>query len=453
MKTVNPCKKVLVYSLFLVFVAMACVTSAAAQTVLVPVSGTSPTLTSVTINGGSGDQYDPHISGDWVAYTSDTSAPEIRSIRYYNFVTNSDAQIPMGLGGRDFLSDISGSKIVFSRITIGVKTAVMVFDAATPAIAPVEVDPAASTTRFWAAIGGNTVAYADFGLQANGELVVSDLVSHVSTRLTNDTAIDENPSVSPDGNVVTWEHCATTLTNCDIWQAVKTGLVWSVSVVAATTSPEGNPDSNGALVVYDSQRGGNSDIFWRPIGGGAEVQLQTSGVERNPSTAGNFIAFESAATFFDTSDIYVYDILANAVYQITNTPLVTEQLNDITLLPNGNLRVVWASDEDGAERNIKAATFSLPSLTPTPTQLLQQLIDTVATLNLRRGILNSFDAKLENAQAALVAAYSGNYSNACGMLGAFINEVQAQSGNALTVQEAAQLINLANQVRAGLACQ
>jgi hypothetical protein len=447
MKTVTPCKNVLVYSVFLVFVAMACVTSAAAQTVLVPVNGTSPTLTSVTINGGLGDHYNPHISGDWVAYTSDLS------IRYYNFITNSDAQIPMGLGGRDFLSDISGSKIVFSRITIGVKTAVMVFDAATPAIAPVEVDPAASTTRFWAAIGGNTVAYADFGLQANGELVVSDLVSHVSTRLTNDTAIDENPSVSPDGNVVTWEHCATTLTNCDIWQAVKTGLVWSVSVVAATTSPEGNPDSNGALVVYDSQRGTDQDIFWHPIGGGAEIQLQLAGFNRNPSITGNFISFEGTPTVLDTLHIYVYDILGNTLYQITNTPLVTDELSDITLLPNGDLRVVWDSYEYGNTRNIHAATFSLPSLTPTPTVLLQQLIDTVATFNLRRGILNSFDVKLENAQAALAAANSGNYLNACGMLGAFINEVQAQSGNALTVQEAAQLINLANQVRAGLACQ
>jgi len=113
------------------------------------------------------------------------------------------------------------------------------------------------------------------------------------------------------------------------------------------------------------------------------------------------------------------------------------------------LRVVWGSDEDGFDaRNIKAATFSLYS----PTDLLQQLIDKVAELDLRRGIANSLNAKLENAQAALAAAQSADSSSACGMLSAFIHEVQAQSGKAITTQDATQLINLANQVRAGLAC-
>ena len=62
----------------------------------------------------------------------------------------------------------------------------MVFDAATPAVAPVEIDPAPGTTRFGAAIGGNTVAYIDFGLEANGELVIHDLVSQTPVRLTSD---------------------------------------------------------------------------------------------------------------------------------------------------------------------------------------------------------------------------------------------------------------------------
>ena len=128
---------------------------------------------------------------------------------------------------------------------------------------------------------------------------------------------------------------------------------------------------------------------------------------------------------------------------------MTEQLNDITVLPDGRIRVVWGSDEDGFDaRNIKAATFSLYS----PTDLLQQLIDKVAELDLRRGIANSLNAKLENAQAALAAAQSADSSSACGMLSAFIHEVQAQSGKAITTQDATQLINLANQVRAGLAC-
>ena len=53
--------------------------------VIVPVNGVTPALTAVTINNSAGDQFDPHVSGDWAAYTSDTG------IRYYNFATNTDA--------------------------------------------------------------------------------------------------------------------------------------------------------------------------------------------------------------------------------------------------------------------------------------------------------------------------------------------------------------------------
>jgi hypothetical protein len=104
----------------------------------------------VTINGGPGDQFDPHVSGDWVAYTADFG------IRYYNFATNIDAAIPMGESVNDLLSGVSGSKIVFSRVTVANGTAVMVFDAATAAT-PIEVDAVPNPIRFGAAIGGNTV--------------------------------------------------------------------------------------------------------------------------------------------------------------------------------------------------------------------------------------------------------------------------------------------------------
>lgn len=431
-----------IYGALCFLVAMGWVAPARA---IVPVNGVPPTLTPVTINNGAGDQTDPHISGDWVAYTSDAS------IRYYNFTTNTDAEIPRGGSARDLLSDISGSKIVFSRVITGVKTAVMVFDASTPAVAPIEIDEALGSNRLGSAIGGNTVAYIDFVLHANGEVVIHDLATSTSQRITNDAFFDQNPSVSPDGTVVTWEHCST-FSNCDIWQAVKSGAVWSVSAAANSANPEGNPDTNGSLVVYDSIRGlDRGDIFWRPVTGGAEVQLQMPSVEANPSIAGNLIALESRPTLFSTTDIFVYDITTNVLYQITDTPLVTEQLNDITVLPDGRIRVVWASDEDGFDaRNVKAATFALVA---SPTDLLQQLIDTVAAFNLRRGIANSLDAKLSNAQKALETARSDDTAGACGMLGAFINEVQAQSGKALTVDQATELIDLANQVLTALECQ
>jgi hypothetical protein len=109
------------------------------------------------------------------------------------------------------------------------------------------------------------------------------------------------------------------------------------------------------------------DVFWRSTSGGSGFQLQMLSFEQNPSMAGNLVAFESRATLFDTTDIFVYNITTNLLYQITTTSSLTEQLNDITVLPDGRIRVVWSSDEDGFDqRNIQSATFSLtpPDVTP-----------------------------------------------------------------------------------------
>jgi hypothetical protein len=137
--------------------------------------------------------------------------------------------------------------------------------------------------------------------------------------------------------------------------------VWSTSAVASTADPEGNPDTNGAVIVYDANRGGESHIFWHPVGFGTEVPLEMAGHQTNPSIAGNIIAFESRASRFDPADVFIYDLVTNRLFQITNTPTVNEQLNDVTVLPDGSVRVVWSTDEDGPDqRNVKGATFQLP---------------------------------------------------------------------------------------------
>jgi hypothetical protein len=102
------------------------------------------------------------------------------------------------------------------------------------------------------------------------------------------------------------------------------------------------------------------------VAGGAEGQLELPGFEANPSIAGDFILFESRPSLFATTDIFLYDLVNNRLFQITDTPLVTEQLNDITVLPDGSIRAAWTSDEDGFDlRNVRAATFELPNVAPT----------------------------------------------------------------------------------------
>jgi hypothetical protein len=60
---------------------------------------------------------------------------------------------------------------------------------------------------------------------------------------------------------------------------------------------------------------------------------------------------------------------------------------------------------------------------------------------------------LSKAQAAQAALAAGNVTDACGFLGAMINEARAQSGQRLTVTQARQIIADATRIRAVLACR
>lgn len=87
-----------------------------------------------------------------------------------------------------------------------------------------------------------------------------------------------------------------------------------------------------------------------------------------------------------------------------------------------------------------------------PVQELMSLISLIQSFNLAQGIENSLDAKLQNAEAALESAQSGSLTSTCGMLGAFVNEVQAQSGNKITANQAAQLTAAAQNIEGAIGC-
>ena len=106
-----------------------------------------------------------------------------------------------------------------------------------------------------------------------------------------------------------------------------------------------------------------------------------------------------------------------------------------------------ATDSSG---NSAMASFDV--IVKGATDQFVDLIAMVKSFNIKQGIENSLDAKLQNALDALKAASAGNMSTACSKLDAFINEVLAQSGKALSTAQANQLIIAANQVKASLGC-
>lgn len=342
-----------------------------------PVSGGAVTFTQVTINDAVGDHFDPHVDGDLAAYSSVTEVgfDFFEQIHYFDFATSSDVVInnvlPDGGLGRDLLSDVDQNRVVFTRI-FGDHNGIMLFDRSVNSFT--ELAAAPNSQRLGVALGGNTVAFIDYGFWSDGtgELMVLDLPGATPLRLTTDSANDFSPAVSPDGATVTWVHCEGTAA-CDIWVARRSGSSWTAGPLVATTDYDTEPDTSGAQVVFqrdDFVSATGTDLVIVPAGGGAELRIELPGSQRHPSIRGDIVAFENRFDPLQPSDIFVLQLSTNRYFQLTNTPAINETLNDVTVLSDGSVRVVWqASDPaDGVNNNIFGATFTLPAPpTCTPT--------------------------------------------------------------------------------------
>lgn len=327
--------------------------------------------TSVTISTCPGDGMDPHVSGDWVSYTSDCSG--LLVVHYYNLATGQDASIPNN-GGNDSLSGVSGTNIVYTHEdTSGT------FTISTYAIGsgnpPVPLDPAPGTFRLNPAIGEDTVAWADFSASpSTPQVMVYDTATRAVTDLSGgDNMANVQPAVSPDGGVVVWAKCDPSGSPCNIWEGIRaSGGTWTTGPLTTGTDDTEQPHTDGTIVVYQSLRSGQQGIYWQPVGGGTEQQvpfLPGFGTYGQPHTSGGLISFEGAPAG-GTFNTYVYSIATQTIYQITNTPGTSNTLDDISVTPDGQARVVW--EEQTSPSQVDGFIFPVPqaaqsiSFTSTP---------------------------------------------------------------------------------------
>jgi YVTN family beta-propeller protein len=183
------------------------------------------------------------------------------------------------------------------------------------------------------------------------------------------------------------------------------------------------------------------------------------GLAANPAQAQT----RAYVTNFGSNTVSVIDTSTNTVVA---TVLVGPRSLGVTITPNGAFAYVTNISSNDVSV-INTATNTVVATVPvginpigvaiTPAApvgfTIEGLIQMVQNLNLKQGIENSLDAKLENARDALEAANNGDLNAACNLLDAFINQVNAQSGNALTVEQANQLRASAQQIKTTLGCQ
>ena len=418
-------------------------TSTLAQSTIVLQTTEVPTLTGTfqVVNNGPGNQTNPHVSCDLASYTNIDEFTGQSTLHYWNFATGIDSVIPGN--DIDLLSDVSDGRIAFTEVHED-GDHVIVYDTVSQTSTLI---PGAGESN--PAINGNLVAFEDRSFAGNQtEISTYDLSTGIVTRLTNDALFDRNPSVSPTGNALVWEKCQTDGAGCDIYSAIQTSPgVFTTRALTGAAGEDRLPDTNGQTVVYTSNRGGETDIYFQPIEGGAETQLSIPGNQRDVTISGNLIAFESQVQLVGTTeyDVFVYDLSTGNLYQVTNTPGVDETLSDITVC-NGIGRIVYAVPGAG-NFDVYAFRFQAPSSTPNQ---ITDLIALVQSLNLPGGTANSLITKLQDALAAIGAS---DTATACDSVTAFINECQAQSGKKLTADQANHLINSATQIKTDLGCQ
>jgi uncharacterized protein (TIGR03382 family) len=323
-----------------------------------PITGTPK-----VVNNGPGDQTDPHVSGPLVAYTNEVRGRS--EIRYHDLVTSQDAAIPNG-GAFDFVSDVSGGTVVFTRV--GANSAIFTFEVGSGA-APVELAPEEGSSRRAAVIGGRTVAWQDFGFTGNTlqpEIAAFDLDTGTLTRLTQDALQDRTPAVSPDGKTVVWAKCDAQGLGCDVWEARWTGAGFTTQALTGAEGEESQPDTNGEVVVYASTRTVDGvtdrDIYWKPVGGGAEQRLALPGLDANPSISGSLVAFERRLPEKSDFDIALYDLKSQTLYVLPSGP-ENENLNDLSMSADGTVRVVWTAPGSG-DFDVHSFTFHVETEPP-----------------------------------------------------------------------------------------
>jgi hypothetical protein len=391
------------------------------------------------IGVASGNQTSPHVACNIASYTND-DFEGISTIKYFDFATGSQHTVPGN--GLDRLSETDGQRIAFTQLDAD-GDHLLVYDIASQTTTAIP-----GNKNLFPVIGGNLIAFMHGPGFFTGSIDVQvyDQNTGNVTPLSNDALLNRLPAISPNGNVIVWEKCQTNGSACDIYSATQTGPGTFTTRLLTGAGDDHSPTTNGQVIAYVSDKGGEPDIYLQRAGGSTEMHLSIPGNQRDLRLSGDLLVFESETSPF-SYDVFLYDLSSARLYQVTNTPDVSETLSDVVTGCNGLNRIVYAKPGPFGDFDVWGFTFQLDT---SISDQLNDLIALVQSFNLHDGTEASLISKLQD---ALAAVNNSDTATACDSLTAFINAGLAQSGKKLTADQVKQLKDAATAIKTNLGCQ
>jgi beta propeller repeat protein len=332
----------------------------------------------------------------------------------------------------DSRPSVSGSIIAWQRCAAGGTCDIWSYDWSTGATTQVTNTPASNERN--PNIDGTSIVYqTDRPGQITGsDICLFDLMTLAETCLPLD-GDQANPHVSGDN--VSFDDLSAGLYHIGLWN-IPGNQSW---MITSGSSGQYLNDIDGNRIVYTDDRNGDLEIYMYTF------QIEVPPVDTEPPVISGAADVTVNATSPAGADVTFH---VTATDNLDPSPILSCTPPSGSTFRIGDRSVTCtATDQSG---NRSQASFTVHVLGATAQ--LASLAGLINSLNLKRGIENSLDAKLNAALAALDAARAGATGTACNVLGAFINEVNAQTGKAITAVDASLLLAVAQQIRSVLGC-
>jgi dipeptidyl aminopeptidase/acylaminoacyl peptidase len=257
-------------------------------------------------------------------------------------------------------------------------------------------------------------------------------------RLTNNDAYDEEPTWSPDGEKIAFTSFRDGNYEIYVMNAADgSGQTRLTNNDAADLYPTWSPD--GEKIAFSSDGDGGGIFVMNADDGSGVTRLTADGSSPTWSPDGKKIAFVSIRDdpAFETGEIYVM----NAADGSGQTRLTNNSSTDFA--PDWGTNTSPPGGGGGT--------------TTTPAQAIDKLISTIQSLddddNVSQSVKTSLIAALKQVSDILSDDNPNNDESACGKLGAFINQVNANERRGiLTADQADELRTQAEDIMNQLDC-